>query len=202
MSITVLNTDAGLSGKTIVNTEDGQTVTGLKTFDRDPNPPFAVSAASAVVPNLDAEKWNGQTYTYTSYVPTWGNLGTANTLGNGTIVGQYAKLGRVVLFKILLTWGSTTSAGDSIWTFSVPAEAEAVHVLNGGITGKAVDVSVPLAYLLHGAAANVGAVLPTYQSVAAAPGAVSEAAVSGGTLPFTWTTSDTLSLAGWYFTAT
>lgn len=59
MSITVLNTDAGLSGKTIVNAEDGQTVTGLKTFDRDPNPPFAVTSGSASVANLDADKLDG-----------------------------------------------------------------------------------------------------------------------------------------------
>ena len=59
MAISVLNTDAGLSGKTIVNLEDAQTVTGLKTFDRDPNAPFAVSAGSAVVPNLDADKLDG-----------------------------------------------------------------------------------------------------------------------------------------------
>jgi hypothetical protein len=59
LSITVLNTDAGLSGKTIVNAEDGQTVTGLKTFDRDPNPPFAVTSGSAAVANLDADKLDG-----------------------------------------------------------------------------------------------------------------------------------------------
>lgn len=59
MAISVLNTDAGLSGKTIQNLEDAQTVTGLKTFDRDPNAPFAVSASSAVVTNLDADKLDG-----------------------------------------------------------------------------------------------------------------------------------------------
>jgi hypothetical protein len=59
MAISVLNTDAGLSGKTIVNLEDAQTITGLKNFDRDPNPPFSVSANSAVVTNLDADKVDG-----------------------------------------------------------------------------------------------------------------------------------------------
>lgn len=59
MSISVLNTDAGLSGKTLQNLEDNQTVTGLKTFDRDPNPPFAVTSGSAVVSNLDADKVDG-----------------------------------------------------------------------------------------------------------------------------------------------
>jgi hypothetical protein len=59
MSVTILNTDAGLTAKTLVNAEDGQTVTGLKTYDRDPNPPFAVTSGSANVPNLDADKVDG-----------------------------------------------------------------------------------------------------------------------------------------------
>lgn len=59
MSISILNTDAGLSGKTLINLEDGQTVTGLKTYDRDPNPPFGVTSGSAVVANLDADKVDG-----------------------------------------------------------------------------------------------------------------------------------------------
>lgn len=64
MAITVLNTDAGLSGKTIVTAEGAHTVDGLHTFDRDPNAPFAVSAGSAVVTNLDADKLDGQEGSY------------------------------------------------------------------------------------------------------------------------------------------
>lgn len=56
MSISVLNTDAGLSGKTIVNAEDTQTLTGAKTFDLDPNPPFVVTSGSGQVTNLRAER--------------------------------------------------------------------------------------------------------------------------------------------------
>src|SRR5687768_8238566 len=59
MSISVLNTDAALSGKTIVTLEAAETVTGLKTFDRDPSAPFAVASGSAVVTNLDADKVDG-----------------------------------------------------------------------------------------------------------------------------------------------
>ena len=59
MSVSVLNTDAGLSGKTIVTAEGAHTIDGLHTFDRDPNPPFAVSAGSAAVSNLDADKLDG-----------------------------------------------------------------------------------------------------------------------------------------------
>ena len=56
---TVANTAANISGDTIMTAENAETITGLKTFDRDPSPPFAVSASSAVVPNLDADKVDG-----------------------------------------------------------------------------------------------------------------------------------------------
>lgn len=60
MSISILNTDANLSGKTLLKAEDSQTITGAKTFDLDPNPPFVVTSGSAVVPNLDADKVDGK----------------------------------------------------------------------------------------------------------------------------------------------
>ena len=59
MSVSVLNTDAGLSAKTLVVAESTATITGLHTYDRDPSAPFAVSASSAVVTNLDADKLDG-----------------------------------------------------------------------------------------------------------------------------------------------
>lgn len=60
MSISVANTSSGLSGKTLVTSEDTATITGLHTFDRDPNAPFAVASGSAVVTNLDADKLDGK----------------------------------------------------------------------------------------------------------------------------------------------
>lgn len=81
MSISVLNTDAGLSAKTIVNAEDAQNVTGAKSFNRSPNPPFVVQAGSAVVPNLDADKLDGQ------HGPTGPIVGTTDsqTLSSKTL---------------------------------------------------------------------------------------------------------------------
>lgn len=58
-SASVLNTTAGASGKTLAIIESVANVTGLWTFDRDPNPPFAVSGGSAAVANLDADKLDG-----------------------------------------------------------------------------------------------------------------------------------------------
>jgi hypothetical protein len=59
LSATILNTDSNINAKTVMAAENAETVTGLKTYDRDPNPPFAVSSGSAVVPNLDADKLDG-----------------------------------------------------------------------------------------------------------------------------------------------
>jgi hypothetical protein len=59
MSISVLNTDSGTSGKTIALLESTAAVTGLWSFNRSPNPPFAVQAGSAYVANLDADKLDG-----------------------------------------------------------------------------------------------------------------------------------------------
>jgi hypothetical protein len=58
-TVAVLNTSAELSGSTLITEEDSATIEGLHTFDRDPSAPFAVTASSAVVPNLDADKVDG-----------------------------------------------------------------------------------------------------------------------------------------------
>lgn len=59
MATTVANTIVQLEGKTLVNAEDAQTVTGAKTFDRDPSAPFIVTSGSAVVTNLNADTVDG-----------------------------------------------------------------------------------------------------------------------------------------------
>lgn len=52
------------SGGSAVDGSSSYTQTGLITFDRDPSAPFAVTASSAVVPNLDADLLDGQHGTY------------------------------------------------------------------------------------------------------------------------------------------
>jgi hypothetical protein len=52
-------TTAGSGGGSATVGSTSWTQTGLITFDRDPSAPFAVSASSAVVTNLDADKLDG-----------------------------------------------------------------------------------------------------------------------------------------------
>ena len=61
---------------------------------------------------------------WTSYTPTWTAFTGTPNLGNGTITGKYAKVGKVVTVNGTLTFGSTTSAsGTSVWYISLPFAA-------------------------------------------------------------------------------
>ncbi len=61
--IAVGNTDAQLTGKTLVVAQNDQTITGLQSFSRGGAAPFAVNAGATVVANLDADKVDGQDWT-------------------------------------------------------------------------------------------------------------------------------------------
>ena len=87
MSVSVLNTDAGLSGKTLVTQEGTHTITGSFTFDLDPGAPFIVPVGSAVVANLDADKVDGIEGTALLNTST---VRAANTVLSGPTTGADA----------------------------------------------------------------------------------------------------------------
>jgi hypothetical protein len=65
---------------------------------------------------------------WTSYTPAWTSSGTAPALGNGTIVGYYAKVGRLVTVKIEMNSGSTTTFGSGYYSWSLPYAAAVTGV--------------------------------------------------------------------------
>lgn len=59
---------------------------------------------------------------WASYTPTW--TATSNpSLGNGTLVGRYHKIGRTVVVEINLIPGSTTTFGSGGYSFAIPFAA-------------------------------------------------------------------------------
>lgn len=58
--VEVANAAADLADKTVLLGESNQEVTGLKSFKRAPDAPIEVQAGSAAVPNLDADKLDGE----------------------------------------------------------------------------------------------------------------------------------------------
>jgi hypothetical protein len=202
VAINVLNTDAGLSGKTIVNLEDAQTVTGLKTFDRDPNAPFAVSAASAVVTNLDADKLDGlegSAYYVKAtdgatgtYVPTWANI----TVGNGTNSGNYHQIGKLIIWSATLQCGTTTSwtaATVTGPTLPTGLAATTSHIPAFTARGYIFDSSGTAYHPLIGVASSTSGInLATTASPAAS--------IADGT-PVTIANGDVIAIGGFYYIA-
>lgn len=134
MSVSVLNTNASVSGKTVTINENADTVTGLKTFDRDPSAPFAVSSGSAVVVNLDADKLDGQDgsfYQSASNINA-GNLSVARMPNVVQTPGQFSGDQN--------NYNPTGISTAQLINFSSDA-ARNVTGLQGGSTGRILVVS-------------------------------------------------------------
>lgn len=75
--------------------------------------------------------WFGVWKTYT---PTWSGTGGTPSIGNGTLTGRYTTVGDVVILKIYMLWGSTTTANSATaWKFSIPITS-ANTIANFGLT--------------------------------------------------------------------
>ena len=51
---------------------------------------------------------------------TWGAVTTNPAIGNGTIVGAYTQIQKLVYFRIAITAGSTTTFGSGAYTLTLP----------------------------------------------------------------------------------
>ena len=111
--IEVTNTDADLSGNTLVTEENAYTITGLHTFSRSTHAPFAVVSGAALVSNLDADKLDGQTGSY--YIDP-ANLSSAVGVSKGGTGATSLTDGGVLL-------GSGTSA---VTVMAVLADGEMI----------------------------------------------------------------------------
>lgn len=134
---------------------------------------------------------------WTSYVPAWTGSGSNPAIGNGTITGHYARVGRMVFFKVAITMGSTTTYGTGNYSVSLPVTA----ATNSGIlqrnfcaffyiqdTGTAemqgfARLETTTTVLL--AVFNVAATYPLVTAVTP-------------TVPHTWANTDTMQLTGFF----
>lgn len=64
---------------------------------------------------------HGGWQTYTPVLASWDGLNPV--LGNGTLSGRYARIGKTIFVKVRLGTGSTTQRGTSFWTISLPVNA-------------------------------------------------------------------------------
>ncbi|MGD6761346.1 hypothetical protein ACOKM5_20645 [Streptomyces sp. BH097] len=135
---------------------------------------------------------------WSSYTPTWQAEGGANpTLGNGTIVGRYLKIGRTVDWVVQLTWGSTTAAGGGggaeNWAIGLPA-VPASGFTQRIILVDAFDTSASLHYSATAIySTTLGGCFKTMVSNRA-----DNTGIWDSVLPFTWAAGDILYASGRY----
>lgn len=184
MAVIVTNTDIGLNGKTIINAEDNQTITAAKTFDRDPNPPFLVSANSAKVDNLDADKLDGldsldyaRLVADNAFTGTISATGTINSAhgGIGAGTGGYYERSRVVPLGewIAVAYSDANFTGDTTDANWVVGGADQVN-FKYMVVGTTIFVNITVS---QSTVANTPAGL-----VVTIPGSISAAVNAGGTM--------------------
>ncbi len=131
--INLANTSSDLSGKTVLTAENAYTVSGLHTFSRSTNPPFAVNSGAGKVTNLDADKLDGQEGSY--YLALSNATGTLN-LGT-QVTGSLDLASNVTGNLPLSNLGSFTfSSWTPTWTTSGTAPA----IGNGTLTGTYLQI--------------------------------------------------------------
>jgi hypothetical protein len=101
--------------------------------------PFSVGAV------LTASQMNG-IGEWTDYTPTWTATTTNPAIGNGTIVGRYARIQNLVMVQFNITFGSTTTKGSGQYRISLPVTA-ATTLSQYSVLGSG--------YLLDASAASV-----------------------------------------------
>jgi len=121
---------------------------------------------------------------WTDYTPTW--TATGFTQGNGTITGDWISAGKLIIYRITATIGSTTTVGTGAYSFGLPTTAIDTNMPGGGIT--IFDSSAP-------AVRQRDVYINTTTTVA---GQDEAGAFVTGAAPFTLATGDTLKILGVY----
>ncbi|MEU1787122.1 hypothetical protein ABZ553_14855 [Streptomyces sparsogenes] len=80
---------------------------------------LTVSSALTVAGNINSAS-NLTMGAWTTYTPTWTAATTNPGLGNGTLVGRYAVIGKTCHAQINLMAGSTTTFGSGTYSFALP----------------------------------------------------------------------------------
>ncbi len=74
-----------------------------------------------------------------SYAPGWAASVTQPAIGNGVLTGRFLQVGKTVDVLVVLSWGSTTAAGNGQYTFTLPpgmvprAVPTTVYLPGGGV---------------------------------------------------------------------
>lgn len=126
---------------------------------------------------------------WSTWVPTWGNL----TVGSGTVVARYIKLGRTVHFYLRLILSGTTVGTDVTFSLPVPRAIDYSTVAPIGVADYLDSGTVDVQGLVWPSTSSTGRLI-----VYGTAGAFPSSAVITATVPFTWANNDEINVVGTY----
>jgi hypothetical protein len=121
---------------------------------------------------------------------TWTPTTTGITLGNGSQVARYVKIGKTVHWYYSFTFGSTSAFGG-FTALTLPSTPKSPFNYNA--RGLCRDAGTAWRF-----ASAIQEGINVYPNVENVSGTYSTDASVGTTVPFTWTTNDYLTLSGTY----
>lgn len=156
------------------------------------------TSASAYSLKIDSIKVNPSVYPsgtvisdWFTYTPVWTSAGSPS-IGNGTLLGRWRKVGDSIEVWVDLTFGTTTSGAGANWVFSLPT-----GIFLDSTKAPFGAPAAGSAVLLDSGTAYSGAVPIIVGSGFRVTPATASGSQVGVTVPFTWATGDNLN-----FTAT
>lgn len=133
---------------------------------------------------------------FPSWTPTLTNL----TIGNGTVTAKYWRIGKLVVYRLHIVLGSTSSVSNNAAgvSFSLPV----TRVAYPG-TATLVPMGQVRFYDLNLTTGNEGQVINSSTTTGGlavfdASATYLKSAVMKDTVPFTWATGDEVHVQGWY----
>lgn len=126
-----------------------------------------------------------------SYNPAWTASTTNPVIGNGSIAGEYSRIGDSVDFSVKITLGSSTTLGSGPWSVSLPVQAAvAVDRIGSVMVGDASGTSM---YSFGAAYIPAGG-----QTASLYAGGLHDGALISATHPQAWANGDRLWVSGTY----
>jgi hypothetical protein len=161
----------------------------IVTATANDTPARLAVGANDLLLTADSTQSTGLNYTgtWTTWTPTWTGL----TVGNGTVVARYCKIGKVCHVFLKLTFGTTTliTAGKPYFTTPITPSQDNMNAPIW-ITDTGVGE-----YIGTGQVSSAGVV---YLLAQGASGTYVSAAAISSTVPFTWGSTDSLTLNFYY----
>lgn len=127
---------------------------------------------------------------WTAFTPTLGGTGWA--IGDGGATGAYCQVGKIVVFRVRIAFGATSTYGSTNPTISLPVTAVTGTGGAFNVSGKMFDTSTGLQYLAFPLLTST----TTFQVCSI--GTLGVQATTNATTPFTWANTDELYIYGTY----